>query len=345
MKGRTRVLSLLDGRPLDRLPLMPITMMFAADQIGVPYGRYATDHRVLVRGQIETARRFDFDHVSAISDPCREAADLGAAIEYYPDQPPAVVESKALLGEARQLARLECPDPTSAPRMADRIAALSLLRQEVGGDLLIEGWVEGPCALAANLRGINALMLDVVDEPGFVRDLCAFCVELALLFARAQVEAGADLIGIGDAAASLVGPARYEELVFPEEQRLIEGIHALGARTRLHICGRTRRLLRQLARLGTDILDLDWMVPIEEARAACGPEQVLLGNIDPVALLRGGTPAGVREGLGDCHAAAGGRYIVGAGCEVVRDTPLPNLLAMVEYARAHGGRAGPGSHP
>ena len=345
MSGRTRILSLLEGRAPDRIPLMPITMMFAADQIGVPYREYATDHKLLVRGQIETARRFHIDHVSAISDPCREAADLGATIEYSPDLPPAVVESRALLSDPRHLARLGCPDPTSSPRMADRIAAIALLHQEIGDENLVEGWVEGPCAEAADLRGINTLMLDFVDEPGFVHDLCGFCVDLAVRFARAQADAGADLIGIGDAAASLVGPAIYEEFVFPAERRLIEAIHAMGARVRLHICGRTRRLLPLLADLGVDILDLDWMVPVEEARAACGPEQVLLGNIDPVAVLRNAGPDDVRDGIRRCHAAAGGRYVVGAGCEVVRDTPLPNFLEMIEYARRHGCDASPNEHP
>ena len=31
MTGKERVLAMLDGRPVDYLPLMPITMMFAAD--------------------------------------------------------------------------------------------------------------------------------------------------------------------------------------------------------------------------------------------------------------------------------------------------------------------------
>ena len=59
MNGRERVLALVDGRPVDRIPLMPITMMFAADQIGVKYGQYVSDYRVLVEGQMRTAERFD----------------------------------------------------------------------------------------------------------------------------------------------------------------------------------------------------------------------------------------------------------------------------------------------
>ena len=109
--GHDRILAVLAGAPADSLPLMPITMMLAADQIGVPYGKYATDHRVLVEGQIRTAEKFDFDHVSCISDPAREAADCGAAVQYFDNQPPAVDETRSLLADKDVLRRLKVPDP------------------------------------------------------------------------------------------------------------------------------------------------------------------------------------------------------------------------------------------
>ena len=77
MNGRERVLAMLGGREPDRLPLMPITMMFAADQTGARYRDYARDYRVLAEAQAATAEKFDLDYVSAISDPAREASDLG----------------------------------------------------------------------------------------------------------------------------------------------------------------------------------------------------------------------------------------------------------------------------
>jgi hypothetical protein len=178
---------------------------------------------------------------------------------------------------------------------------------------------EGPCAEGAGLRGINALMLDFFDDPTFVSDLFALAVENALRFARAQVEAGADLIGVGDAAASLVGPAIYEEFIWPFEKRLVDGLHALGTRVRLHICGNVRSILEGIGRLGCDLVDLDSMVPLDQARAKIGPQTFLLGNLDPVRLLRGGTPGTIRDALAHCHRQAGSRYIIGAPRE--RATP------------------------
>ena len=332
MDGYERFQAMLAGETVDRPPLMPITMMFAADQLGVPYGRYARDHRMLVDAQILTAERFGFDHVSVISDPAREAADCGACIHCFDDQPPAIDETAALLADKKRLASLAMPDP-SAGRMHDRVQAAALFRQKVGGRLAIEGWIEGPCAEAADLRGINHLMLDFFDDPPFVRDLFEFTLELGLRFARAQVAAGVDLVGVGDAAASLVGPQIYEEIVLPYEQRLVHELHALGTKVRLHICGNIGRILPGIGRLDCDMIDVDSMVPLAKVREAVGPRPVLAGNIDPVKTLRNGTPESVAAAIAQCHVEAGPRYIVAAGCEVPRDTPAANVRALSVLGR------------
>ncbi|MHC4732177.1 MAG: uroporphyrinogen decarboxylase family protein, partial [Planctomycetota bacterium] len=71
------------------------------------------------------------------------------------------------------------------------------------------------------------------------------------------------------------------------------------------------------------------------AREQLGPEPLLLGNIDPVAVLRNGKALEVSEAIRQCHRGAGERYVVGAGCEVVRDSPHANVRALVDYARGH----------
>ncbi|HID21087.1 MAG TPA: hypothetical protein EYP14_01620 [Planctomycetaceae bacterium] len=115
---------------------------------------------------------------------------------------------------------------------------------------------------------------------------------------------------------------------------MVDGVHEMGAWVRLHICGNTRPILEGMGRLGADIVDLDSLAPLDEARRAVDPGQVLLGNIAPVRVLRDGTPESVREAIAECHRQAGPRYIVGAGCEVPRETPPENLRALTEYARS-----------
>jgi uroporphyrinogen-III decarboxylase len=136
------------------------------------------------------------------------------------------------------LASFNLPDFVPGGRMEDRIRGIELLLQRVGQELFVEGWVEGPCAEGADLRGINHIMLYFSDDPYFVNDLFSVVVEGAIRFARPQIEAGADIIGIGDVVASLVGPRIYKEFVWPWEKKLVDAIHEMGGRVRLHICGK-----------------------------------------------------------------------------------------------------------
>lgn len=329
---RALILAHLDGHAVPRLPAMPITMMFAARLAGVPYLEYCRDFRSLVRAQALVVEQFGIDHVSAISDPAREAVDLGAAVTWFADQPPALIDTCSLLADKATLAGLRLADPLGGGRMTDRVRGVEALRAGPGRSRLVEGWVEGPCAEAADLRGLGTLMLDFADDPAFVEELLDFAVRQAVAFARAQVDAGADLIGVGDAAASLVGPAIYREVVVPHERRLVQAIHEMGARVRLHICGNIRRSLPEVGTVGADIVDLDSMVPVAAARAAAGETQTLLGNLNPVAELMGSTPVAVAARVATCHAEAGRRFIVGAGCEVPAATPHANLAALTGYA-------------
>ena len=329
MNGRDRILAMLEGRPVDRLPLMPITMMFAGDQAGIPYGHYAADHRVMVEAQIAVAEKFDFDYVSAISDPGPRSRRLRRDDPFL--RQPAAGHRRGACAPGRQDARcakLTIPDPLGGGRMHDRVQAVALFRQRVGGQRLIEGWVEGPCAEAADLRGINRLMLDFIDDPAFVRDLFEFVVEMELRFAKAQVEAGADLIGVGDAAASLVGPRIYEEFVRPYEKRLVDGLHAMGIKVRLHICGNTRRILAGIGRWAatwwTSTIWSRWTRPA----ADMGPSQVVAGNIDPVAAVRNGTPETITAALAECYRAGGAALHRRRRLRGPRDTPEANVRAL-----------------
>ena len=213
-------------------------------------------------------------------------------IIYYPDQPPAVDEANALLADKGRLRTLKVQDPGSGRRMSKRLEVVRRLKEQVGGQKIVEGWVEGPLAESADLRGINTVMLDLLDDPAFVRDLMAFIYENAMNFAREQVKAGADVIGVGDAASSLIGPELYRGVVLEWEKKYVETIHAMGALVRLHICGDTNALFPLPAEVKADIVDLDSMALIADARAAMGPRAVAVRQHRPGAGAPGRHPDG-----------------------------------------------------
>lgn len=325
MNAYERFTHRLAGEPVDRPPNFDIFMTFAASYIGKPLSQYYLDHRVLVEANLAMVEAFSIDLVQAISDPYRETYDFGAAIEFPHDNLP--LSHKPLLADRDNLRKLTKPDPKTGKRMSDRLEAIRLFREKVGGEVPIMGWVEGALAEAADLRGVGNLMVDLVEQPEWVEELLELCVEVGLDFARAQVEAGADIIGLGDAVGSLVGPAMYRQFALPYEQRIFAAVHEMGAVARLHICGNTNRIAGDLVTSGADIIDLDWMVDWEKVGREYGDSVSFCGNFDPVAVMLQGVPEDVYQATVRCMAAGGARSFSGAGCEIPLDTPHDNLRA------------------
>lgn len=328
MNSFERYMATLEGRPVDHLARLPILMQFAAEHIGSNYGAFASDYRVLTRSNLICAREFGIDQMNTMSDPYRETQGYGARIIYERDMVPRC--ERHPLEDDPDFAKLPRPDPMGAERMRDRVEAVRVYREQVGGEYSIMGWVEGPAAEAADLRRLDNFFMDLIDDPAGVGRLMDLCVDVAVDFARAQVRAGADTIGIGDAAASQVSTGLYESLILPRERRLVEAIKAMGAKVRMHICGNITHLLPGLATLGTDVLDVDHMVDLAAVRRAVGRRTVIAGNLDPVAEVLQSTPGAIREAVRRCYAIAGNPFMVNAGCEIPSATPAANLKALCE---------------
>jgi len=326
MTPRERYLAVLRGGRPDVLPRLPILMQFAAEHIGSCYGAFASDYRVLVEANLRCAEEFGIDQLNTMSDPYRETAGFGALIEFPRDGVP--ICPKPPLEEDPDVAKLPRPDPMQAPRMRDRIEAVRAYKAQAGDRFSIMGWVEGPAAEAADLRGVSNFFVDLLDDPAYANSLMARCVDTAIDFARPQVAAGADTIGIGDAVASQVSAKVYESLILPHEQRLVAALHGMNAHVRLHICGNIRHLLHGIATLGLDVIDIDHLVSLAEARRVLGPGIALAGNVDPVSCVMRGSPEAIAAAVRRCYAEAGGPFIVNAGCEIPASTPPQNLSAL-----------------
>lgn len=324
-----RLAARLRGDPVDRVPNMALVMQFAADQIQAPLARYYQDYHILCEANFKTVEVFGLDTVDAISDPYREAADFGAQIQFPEDNLPICTIPR--LQDTAALTSLPSPDPLKAgSRMRDRVDAIRLFHERVGGQIPIQGWVEGALAEAADLRGVTALLYDLYDRPEWVEELLERCVEVGIAFALAQIEAGATIIGLGDAIASQVNPHVYRQFALPYEQRIFEAVRQAGAVPRLHICGNTSRIVKDMAQSNAQIIDLDWAVDLAVARAQVDeidPSIALCGNVDPVAVLHDSTPEEITAAVRHCYAVGGNNWLAAPGCEVPRHTAAENMHA------------------
>lgn len=325
MNSYDRVFNAMDGRPVDRTPVSLMTMAWAGHYIGRSYRDYYLDPNVLVESHLALVRDFGMDTVTVQTDPWCEAEAYGMEFD-YPEEGVGIPKG-LLLGDGIHLDRLEPFDPHKHPRTASRLEAIWQFSEAIKGTVPIIGWVEGPIAEYADLRGLQDACIDLIESPYEVHEALKRIVDNAVRFAEAQIEAGADIIGIGDAAASVIGPDHYRELVMPHGKDLFARIHDLGARTKVHICGNIHPLLPMLAEMEIDILDVDWMVPLEEARRIMGQEVTLCGNFNPVQEQLRCDPETTRRAALRCAAEGAPRFILQAGCETPPGTPEENIRA------------------
>jgi len=327
MNSYERYIVTLQGKSVDFLPRTPILMQFAAEYIGSNYGEFASDYKCLVKANEVCATDFGIDQLSCISDPYRETQGFGGTVQYVKN---GVPRCSPPLEQSKDLATLLKPDPLKSERMYDRIQAVQAYSVAHKEECSILGWIEGPAAEAADLRGVMTFFMDLFDDHEFAGELMDLCVDTAIAFARAQIDAGADTIGIGDAVASQVSPDIYEKMIQPREKRLVAAVKEMGAYVKLHICGNITHLLPGISDLDLDILDVDHMVDISIVRDTVPQHFALAGNADPVSCVQTGTPDEIRNKVLRTYEKVGNPYIVNAGCEIPVGTPEANLKALCE---------------
>lgn len=329
MNSFQRVMNRLQGKPVDRIPNMSIVMMFAAKELGVTYSACCADYRLLAEAAIRCHEKYGIDMVCAISDSLREAEGFGTKV-IFPDEGVPYAE-KLRLQDISDIETLKVIDPSAGRRMTDTVEAVRLMRQRVGNDVPVVGWIEGALAECCDLMDMQEAFINLLDEPEAMEQLIEICTQQGLLFAGAQVEAGAHIIGIGDAATSLIGPSLYEEFVLPYQQRMIKAIHEMGVPVKLHICGNIGPVMHLVAQTGADIVDCDFMVDMERAADILPEGTCICGNFNPVEIMLQGTPEMVKEEVRRCKTLGRRNHnFVAPGCEVPKDTPQENMFALLD---------------
>ena len=311
----------------------PILMHFAARHAGYSYAEFASDYKFLVNANLKVIKDFGVDYAGLISDPYRETSAFGAPVEYVKEGVPKCTE--LVVKNMDDVNDLRNPDVYRAERTLDRINAAKALDKELKGNIPIIGWVEGPLAEACDLAGISEMLTYLMMDTDFANKLMDKCMITAKDFAKAQIDNGCQVIGIGDAVCSQIDSMLYSSFVKDRHEELVSYIHDNGARVKMHICGDITHLLPSLSEIGIDIIDLDWQVDLENARKICGDEITVSGNINPVVIQDKNSDEIYNLSRELIKSQQGKNFILSGGCEITVDTPPENLISMKKACENH----------
>ncbi len=331
---RERFLSCLHQRSADRPSVgnaVSAATVHLMDETGCPFPDAHLDPDVMVGLAASSHEILGYDTIAPVFSVQHEAAALGCEVDWgRRDLMPDVVGRKYARADEIAIP----PDFLSDSACVVVLEALRKLRARYP-DVALVGKVFGPWTLAYHLFGVEPFLMMTLDDPPQVRRILDTLKEVAVVFAAAQFEAGADAMTLADhATGDLVSGKMYEDFLQPvhcELARRIDGPIIL------HICGDTADRLGAISRTGFECFHFDSKVPAARAREIVRAEGLrddgrfritLMGNINnPETLLRG-SPDDVRREVEECLRQD--IEIIGPECAVPLTTPTENLQAITE---------------
>lgn len=332
MNSKETVHAAIKGEATEHIPCAPMMIRFSGVYGGRTLREYFLDGRIFAECHMKVVDDFGFDAIMLASEPNRIAHDIGAHVEFPEDSVPHA-DGPVVTGPADmdKLSKINISDRKS--RVGDLLTAVEVLCDNYKGSKSIFGWADAPFAEACNIMTVEGMMMALYDDPVFVHKLLERLCEFVKEFLFAQIELGADVVAIGDAAASLLNPEMYGEFALPYEKEVINAVHSKGIPVKLHMCGNNTGKLEKIMTTDVDILNVDQTTDIVKARALA-PQKCLKGNLDPVTAVCGMSPDELyKESLRIIGDIGPRYYILSGGCELPPETPPENLKALISAAR------------
>lgn len=254
--------------------------------------------------------------------------DIGTPCEYPIRQP-------------SDLVRYRWPDKTGGgwkEGIRRNLAALSdrLTHYDVGFSLFERAWT---------MRGMENLLIDLVERPEWVEEFLDAIVEHNLAQVRAAVEfQELDSVYFGDDYGMqnglIMGVGHWRRFIKPRLARMFAPVKAAGKSVRLHSCGCVESLFDDLVEIGLNVFN-----PFQpEVMDTAAVHQKYFGRLafhggmSIQKILPFGTVAEVRaETRRLIEMGSRGGYIFSPSHQVPRDVPPENLVAMMEELKAQPG--------
>jgi uroporphyrinogen decarboxylase len=276
----------------------------------------------------ELAELLQPDAIFYMMDLSVEAGALGFPIRYPLEESPSVEQH--LVKEVADLDQFMCTDILKDARATVFLKTMELMAQNL--DLLKGAYCIGPFTLAGLLTGASEIAIATIDRPEFLHEVLNFCTQVITKYAVALVDSGADMIAILEPTAVFLSPQQFEEFSGNYIKKIIRAIHAIPV---LHVCGDTSHLVEKMCETGAEGLSLDSMVDFNKIVPQIIDDVVLIGNLDPVRILRDLSPDQVKQETQKFLEQTKGinNLILSSGCDLPQDTPIENIKAFIDVAK------------
>lgn len=336
MNAKERVMAVLNHQKPDRMPCFGANSTVTYDQMEAVGAYWPEGHEkgeVMARQALAAYTVVGFDAVRVPFCQTFEAVALGC------------IRKSGKVRDSEGIPGIDHPPPyglddtpefpsdfLSRGYIPELLKAIEILKKEFGDEVPIVGGIIGPLTIAGSLLGSVPLLKATYKAPEKIVPFLDVGEKAGTSLANAMIDAGADIISIEDMTASpeLIAPKTYRDYELEYQRRQIESI---SVPTILHICGNVDKIVEWMGQTTPTILSLEPKTDTRLARQKCGPNMILMGGVDTATTLFMKDPETVKKGCEEL--IEDGIQILAPGCGVAPGTPMENLKAMVEVAKAH----------
>ncbi len=329
--------------PLDR---PPVWLMRQA-------GRYMKEYRAIrekvtflelcknvdlaVEVSLQPFNTFGMDAVIMFSDILIPPEAMGMRLEFTEKGPwlPEPLSSRA------DVERLRIPDPVEHTGFVMEILASLRRSLQTYPDVGLVGFAGSPWTLATYMveggvsRNFTRIKTMMYDDPETLHLLMDKLAQTVTLYLNAQIEAGAQVVQLFDTWGGIVTRDQYRRFIQPYQRQILDGLNREAAPAILYVNG-SPNVLDLMAETQPDVIGLDWLTPLSDAREKLGPNIALQGNLDTNALF---TRPEVLKPLITAMLAEGGDtgYIANLGHGILPQTPVENVRLFVDTVKQWAG--------
>lgn len=317
----------MDGmRQGGRKAALPILSFPCVSLLDISVRQLISDSARQAEGMRLVAERVPSAASVSLMDLSVEAECFGAQVRFSDSEVPTVVGR--LIHDIDEAEALTVP-PVGTARSGIYIDAIRRAAQLITDRPVLAGMI-GPFSLAARLLDVSEIMADCYDEPEMVGTVLEKATEFLIGYARAYKAAGADGMMMAEPVAGLLSPALEEEFSSPYVKKIVDAVQDDTFAVIYHNCGdNTPRMLDSILSTGAAAYHFGNAVNMRQMLERIPADTVVMGNLDPAAVLRMGDPATVRTATRELMAecAAYPNFVPSSGCDMPPLTPWENINA------------------
>lgn len=295
------------------------------DKSGASWPEAHTDPEMMARLALANYENGCFENMGVPFCMTVEAEALGAQITIGNKKSEPHVTGYAIDSVTEWESLKPLDEDTGRARVV--LDAIRLLKEK-DLDVPIIGNVTGPVSTASSVMEPVVFYKELRKKNEAAHACMDFVTREIIKFARAQVQAGADVIAISDPSGTgeILGPRMFEEFAVHYLNMLLEALKETGVGTIVHICGQMKNVYRQIDLVHSDVLSFDSVVSMKDARKNLR-DRVLMGNVSTYA-LEFGDPARVAKLTKNCVES--GSDIIAPACGLGTTSPLINIQAILQ---------------